>query len=107
MRKGINALSALVREHLGRSPTSGELYLFVSRNRIRARVLLWDGTGLCLYTKRLEVGRFAPLWGAQAGAETELTVSELALYLEGSQEVVRRSLSPAPIDPNRKILGDL
>lgn len=53
MRKGFDGLSALVREQLGRDPTSGALYLFVSRNRIRAKVLVWDGTGLCLYAKRL------------------------------------------------------
>jgi len=35
------------------------LFLFVSRNRKRAKVLYFDGTGLCLLAKRLEKGRFA------------------------------------------------
>ena len=34
-------------------------------------------------------------------------MSELALYLEGCQEVGRRQISPPEIDPKRKILGDL
>ena len=51
MRKGFDGLAALVREQLGHDPTDGSLYLFVSRNRIRAKVLMWDGTGLCLYAK--------------------------------------------------------
>ena len=62
LRKGYDGLSAIVRESLGRDPTSGDLFLFVSRNRIRAKVLLWDGTGLCVFAKRLEQGRFAALW---------------------------------------------
>ncbi|MCP4902165.1 MAG: IS66 family insertion sequence element accessory protein TnpB [bacterium] len=43
MRKGFDGLYGMVREALGRDPLSGDLYLFVSRNRIRAKVLLWDG----------------------------------------------------------------
>ena len=107
MRKGFDGLAALVREELGHDPTSGALYLFVSRNRIRAKVLMWDGTGLCLYAKRLEEGRFAPLWRRELDGEVSLTMSELALYLEGCEEVGRRPISPPPIDPNRQILGDL
>lgn len=101
MRKGFDTLSALVREHLGRDPLSGDLYLFVSRNRIRAKVLVWDGTGACLYTKRLEEGRFACLWRRSGDGELELTSSELSLFLEGCKEVGRRRLSPPKIDPNR------
>ncbi len=41
LRKGFDGLSALVMNELGRDPLSGELYLFVSRNRIRAKVLHW------------------------------------------------------------------
>ena len=107
MRKGFDGLASLVREQMGHDPTDGTLYLFVSRHRIRAKVLVWDGTGLCLYAKRLEEGRFAPLWGRDQGDEIQLSMSELALYLEGCQEVGRRPISPPEIDPNRKILGDL
>ncbi len=107
MRKGFDTLSVLIREHLGRDPTSGDLYLFVARNRIRAKVLLWDGTGACLYTKRLEEGRFACLWRQEVGGEIELSPSELALFLEGSQEVIKRRLSPPLIDPKRLIFNGL
>lgn len=107
MRKGFDGLAALVREQLGRDPTDGSLYLFVSRNRIRAKVLMWDGTGLCLYAKRLEEGRFAPLWRRERDGEVRLSMSELALYLEGCEEVGRRTISPPEINPNRSILSDL
>lgn len=106
MRKGFDTLSALIRHHLGRDPLSGDLYLFVSRNRILAKVLAWDGTGACLYTKRLEQGRFAALWRRREEGEIELTRAELSLFLEGCQEIGRRRLSPPRIDPNRPLLVD-
>ena len=99
LRKGFESLSALVRAGLGHDPTSGDLYLFVSRNRLRAKVLLWDGTGLCLYTKRLEAGRFAALWERPGGKEVELTSAELSLFLDGCELVGRERLSRARVDP--------
>jgi transposase len=103
LRKGFEGLSALVRESLDRDPTSGDLFLFVARNRIRAKVLLWDGTGLCVFAKRLEEGRFAALWERTRGSEIELTATELALFLEGCRLVGRGPISPPEIDPKRLI----
>jgi transposase len=106
LRKGFDGLSALVREGLGGDPTSGDLYLFVSRNRERAKVLLWDGTGLCVYAKRLEEGRFAPLWERGEGHQIELTPAELQLFLEGCRLVGSATLSPRKVDPKRLIARD-
>lgn len=94
MRKGFDGLSALVGEQLKRDPLSGDLYLFVSRDRRRAKVLLWDGTGLCIYSKRLEEGRFACLWRSDEAGRLSLTMSELQLFLEGSTWVGKVELSP-------------
>ena len=94
MRKGFDGLYGLVKNHLERDPLSGDLYLFVSGNRKRAKVLMWDGTGLCLYAKRLEKGRFAHLWGEDT---LELTVAELQLFLEGSALVGKVRVSPAAL----------
>lgn len=94
MRKGYDGLYALVKQGLGADPLSGELYLFVSRNRKRAKVLHWDGTGLCIYAKRLEHGRFACLWAGRENQALVLTMSELQLFLEGSRLVGRVALSP-------------
>lgn len=100
MRKGHDSLAALVKQQLGHDPLSGNFYLFVARNRVRAKVLLWDGTGLCVYAKRLERGRFTPLWerAAESGntGPLPLTVSELSLFLEGSRLAGRVPLSPPP-----------
>jgi transposase len=104
LRKGFDGLSALARENLGEDPTSGDLFLFVSRNRIRAKVLLWDGTGLCVFAKRLEEGRFAPLWERSAGSKIELSSAELALFLDGCELIGTRRLSRPLIDPKRLLV---
>ena len=57
-----DGLYGLVVDGLDENPLSGDLFLFVNRNRNRAKILLWDGTGLCIFQKRLEQGRFAKLW---------------------------------------------
>lgn len=99
MRKGFDGLSAIVTGDLGRDPVSGELFLFANRTRKRAKVLVWDGTGLCIYAKRLEQGRFACLWRGAGESALTLTLSELHLYLEGSALVGRVALSPPIFDP--------
>jgi transposase len=87
-----------VTQTLARNPLSGEIFVFVSRDRVRAKVLQWDGTGLCVYAKRLERGRFAPLWTDDGDAPVQLTVSELELFLDGSQMVGRIALSPPALE---------
>ena len=97
LRKGYDGLSALVEQEFQRSPISGDLFLFVSRNRIRAKILWWDGSGLCILMKRLEKGRFACFWPHTHGVSVRLTRAELALFLEGSHVVGRRRLVPDEI----------
>lgn len=94
MRKSFDGLSALVSYGLNRDPLSGDLFLFVSRNRKRAKVLLWDGTGLCVYAKRLEQGCFTALWDLRGDEPVRLTMSELQLFLEGMDFLGRWPLSP-------------
>ena len=94
MRKGFDGLYGMVSTHLEQEPLSGDMFLFVARNRKRAKVLMWDGTGLCLYAKRLEKGRFAKLWAGEGTTQIELTVSELQLFMEGSRLVGKVPVSP-------------
>ena len=71
LRKGYDGLYHLVADHLQRDPLSGDCFLFVNRPRNRAKVLLWDGTGLCIYMKRLERGSFRSLVAKQRGQPGE------------------------------------
>ena len=69
---------------LGQDLLAGDLFLFVSRRRESAKMLCWDGTGLCLYTKKLAKGRFAAVWERSRGGAVTLTAGELSLFLEGA-----------------------
>lgn len=97
MRKSYEGLSAIVRNELRRDIVMGELYLFTNARRSRAKVLHFDGTGLGLYMKRLDKGVFAKLWRTDGDNAVAMTVSELALFIEGAQCVGRQALSPAAI----------
>jgi len=92
LRKGYDGLFGLVKQGLG-EPWSGDLFLFANRARTGCKVLVWDGTGLCIFMKRLERGRFAALW-RDDGKAVQLTASELALFIEGCLLVGRQPLSP-------------
>jgi transposase len=97
MRKSFDGLTALVTQGLGRDVLSGDLFLFVARNRKRAKVLLFDGTGVCVYAKRLEAPgcRFTAVWTLGAPGPVQLTMTELQLFLEGTELTGRWPLSPA------------
>ena len=95
LRKGYDGLHGLVASELGRDVLSGDCFLFTNRTRTRAKVLMWDGTGLCIYMNRLEQRRFAKLWDDRKGTALDPRMSELALFLEGSRMVGRIELSPS------------
>ena len=99
LRKGFDGLSGLVQGELQKDLLSGDCFLFTNRKRTRSKVLMWDGTGLCIYMKRLERGRFACLWERSGEKSVELTMSELTLFLEGSRLAGRIALSPTKYTP--------
>lgn len=98
LRKGFDGLYALVVHEFGQDPLQGNLYLFVNSRRTSAKVLLWDGTGLCIYAKRLARHRFSRLWDDMAlGRPLTLTHSELHLFLEGADIARKLPLSPKEV----------
>ena len=98
MRKSFNTLTGVVLE-MGHDISAGEVFLFVAKNKKRAKVLWHDGTGLCLLAKRIDVGRFAAVWRrADAHGQLELSMTELSLFLEGSKLLEQKSLRPAVFD---------
>ena len=56
-RKGMEPLAALVMQALACDPFTGDVFIFRSKRSDRLKLLVWDGSGLCLVTKRLETGR--------------------------------------------------
>jgi len=96
MRKSFDTLTALVTERMGHQVLTGDLFLFVGKDRRRAKVLYFDGTGTCVFAKRLEKGQFSAAWRrAKSNRGFEMTLSELALFIEGSEVATRMPLSPA------------
>jgi transposase len=81
MRKGFDGLAGLVQTQLSADPFSGQLFVFRGRQGDKIKVLWWDGDGLCLFSKRLERGRF--IWPQAACGTVSLTSAQLSMLLEG------------------------
>lgn len=99
MRSGFERLSHLIREEMKKDLLEGHLYLFLGKNRRRAKVLLFDGTGLVLIHKRLEVGRFMRVEDLQKTCE--MTTVELSLLLDGTK--LSLPISPAKFEKKSEI----
>lgn len=80
-RKGAEGLAALVREALASDPFSGAVYVFRAKRADRIKLIFWDGTGMCLYAKRLEDGKFQ--WPGLGDSVMRLTAAQLSALLEG------------------------
>lgn len=81
MRKGFPGLAILAQEVIKKSPYSGHLFLFRGRRGDLIKILWWDGTGMCLFAKRLERGRFT--WPVTRDGVVILTPAQLSMLLEG------------------------
>lgn len=58
LRWGFDRLCGIVTERIGRRPRSGAIFAFFGRRRTAMKVLYFDGTGLCVFYKRLDDGTF-------------------------------------------------
>ena len=58
LRKGFGGLYAIANNTLGVDPMDGDLFIFLNRRRTLLKALRWDGTGLCVFSKRIAQGRF-------------------------------------------------
>jgi transposase len=83
MRKGIDGLAMLVHSVLKQDPFSGHLFAFRGRKTNLVKILFWDGTGLCLFTKRIEHGRFQWPAADASGDTVSLTSVQLSMLIEG------------------------
>jgi transposase len=81
MRKGFDGLAAIVQLQLLEDPFSGQLFVFRGRRGDRVKLLWWDGDGLCLFSKRLEHGRF--VWPHADSGVVHLSRAQLSMLLEG------------------------
>ena len=80
-RKGAEGLAALVRETMAADAFSGAVYVFRAKRADRIKLVFWDGTGLCLFAKRLEDGIFR--WPKIENGVMKLSAAQLSALLEG------------------------
>lgn len=98
-RKGAEGLAALVRETMKADPFSGAVYVFRAKRADRVKLIYWDGTGVCLFAKRLEDGKFR--WPSVQDGVMRLSAIELSALLEGLdwKRVHAARETPAPMQP--------
>jgi len=71
----------LVQQVLAKDPHSGALFAFRGKRAHLVKLLWFDGQGLCLFSKRLDRGRF--VWPVTATGTVVLTPAQLSTLLEG------------------------
>lgn len=69
-RAGIDGTAAACRRVLEEDPMGGKLFVFRNRAGTMVRLLVYDGQGFWLMTKRLSSGRFR-FWRDDAGVAKE------------------------------------
>jgi len=80
-RKGAEGLAALVRDVMHADPFDGAVYVFRSKRADRVKLVFWDGTGACLFAKRLEDGDFH--WPKIDDGVMRLSAAQLSALIEG------------------------
>jgi transposase len=81
LRRGFDGLSAQVQTVLNEQPFSGHVFVFRGRRGDIVKLLWFDGDGLCLFSKRLERGRF--IWPKAESGTVSLSRAQLSMLLEG------------------------
>ena len=81
MRRGFTTLAAQAETPLNQNPFTGHMFVFRGRRGDLIKVIWRDGQGACLFSKRLEKGRF--VWPSAKDGKIALTPAQLAMLLEG------------------------
>ena len=81
MRQQFNGLWAQAEQKLREDPRQGALFAFTNKDRNRIKLLYWDGSGVWIFAKRLEKGRF--IWPQADSGSVALSPAQLSMLLEG------------------------
>lgn len=94
MRRGFTTLAAKAEQTLKQDPFAGHMFVFRGRRGDLIKIIWWDGQGACLFSKRLEQGRF--FWPSAKEGKIALTAAQLAMLLEGiNWRLPQHSWTPA------------
>lgn len=80
-RKGMDGLAAAGQEVLKLDPFCGAAFVFRAKRADRIKILVWDGSGMILVTKRLDDGKFK--WPRIEDGVMTLSPAQMSALLEG------------------------
>ena len=83
MRKSFDGLCGIVNSQLGFNPMSGDLFIFINRQRNRIKMLRWEAGGFVLFYKRLEKGTFELPRFQKRGLSQRIDYSDLVMIITG------------------------
>jgi len=81
MRCGFASLALRVQEILKKDPLGGHIFCFRGKRGDLLKVIWHDGQGACVFTKRLERGRF--IWPSPADGSVSISAAQLNYLLSG------------------------
>jgi transposase len=81
LRGGIDALLGLVVRGFAHGAQAHHAYIFANRRADRLKVLVYDGAGFWLCTRRLQAGSFA--WPREASGSMSLTREQFDWLVAG------------------------
>jgi transposase len=93
LRQAHNGLSHLVTHVMGRDLLGGDIFVFVSRDRKTAKALVWDGSGLAIYHKKMERARVMSFDGLDE--QHEVSAHDFTLLLGGAKVTLTVNLKPS------------
>lgn len=83
MRKGFDGLCGIVRNEFLQNPVSGDIFIFLNKQRNRIKLLHWQGDGFAVFYKRLEKGTYEIPMVNHASISAEISSQQLILIMEG------------------------
>ena len=92
LRLSFDRLAGVVRSELGSDPREESLFVFHNRRRTHLKILWHDGSGYCLFYKRLDRNRYRiPVAVPSNASSVIVSERELRLILEGiNMSLLRR-----------------
>jgi len=90
-------LAGIVTDRIGRDVRSGAMFVFFGKRHDAIKVIFSDGSGLCLFYKRLDAGNFrVPELRPGESTTVEIDEAELDDLLDGIDVQAARSRTTPP-----------
>jgi transposase len=94
LRCSFNRLTGIAKEQMGYDARGGALFVFYGRRRDALKVLFFDGSGMCIFYKRLDRGVFKlPEALADGARHVEVDDATLEALLDGVQVEAKPRMS--------------